>query len=101
LKVIGGSHHLGETGMVVRVGSSLDTPGASSANATVLHVLTDLSQQEITVRSAHVQECAEVRTQRDAVFQLELWFERGARRRARDHNEHHWGRALALSGKLI
>ena len=50
VKVIGGSHHLGETGMVVRVGASdrpddIASKGASSANATVLFILTDLGQQ--------------------------------------------------------
>jgi len=51
--------------MVVRVGSSTESEaagakGRNAANATVLHILTDLSQQEIIVRAAHVQECAEV-----------------------------------------
>ena len=62
VKVIGGSQHLGETGLVVRVDEAGEGAGgaAQAVYGTTLTIFSDLTHQEVEVRAIHVQECADV-----------------------------------------
>ena len=75
VKVIGGSQHLGETGLVVRVDEAGAKGAGGAAQAvygTTLTIFSDLTHQEVEVRAIHVQECADVSAglERLGVFEL-------------------------------
>ena len=69
VKIVGGTRHLGETGMVVKVGTGGDDDAEASEkqrakrgakSATMLTIFSDMTESEIVVSAAFVQECLEV-----------------------------------------
>ena len=68
IKIVGGTRHVGETGMVVKVGNGADDEAEASekqkskrtTSATMLTIFSDMTESEIQVSAAFVQECAEV-----------------------------------------
>ena len=68
IKIVGGTRHVGETGMVVKVGTGGDEEAEGgekqkakrATSATMLTIFSDMTESEIQVSAAFVQECAEV-----------------------------------------
>ena len=73
VKVVGGSNHVGETGMVIRVGEAKDGSSKDAAGDTTLYIFSDLSQSEFSVRSTDVQECADVSAGLERLGSYELY----------------------------
>jgi transcription elongation factor SPT5 len=57
VKVVGGTRHVGETGLIVRVGRTAVTEGTErrAAAPDQLYIFSDLTQMEIVVPAAHVE----------------------------------------------
>ena len=77
VQVTGGSSHVGETGLVVRVGRG-DAAAAASSTAPAgrelnhLYIFSDLTQAEIVVPAAHVTECNDVSSGLETLGQYAL-----------------------------
>ena len=69
VKVVGGARHVGETGMVIRVGD--DAPG-KGAVSDVLYVVSDLTQEEFQVKAGLVSECLDVSSGLERIGRYEL-----------------------------
>ena len=75
VKIVGGTRHVGETGMVVLVGKEGAADGddmGKGSDSSMLHIFSDLTQAEIVVSSAFVQECADVSAGLERLGQFEL-----------------------------
>eukprot|EP00965_Chrysotila_dentata_P246352 6207109-Pleurochrysis_carterae.AAC.1 len=73
-QVIGGTQHLGETGMVVRVGAE-EGEGAKARGGSdpVLYIFSDLTANEFQVRASFVQKCKEVSAGLERLGAFELY----------------------------
>lgn len=74
VKVVGGTRHVGETGLIVRVGRTAVTEGTErrAAAPDQLYIFSDLTQMEIVVPAAHVQECSDVSSGLETLGQYQL-----------------------------
>ena len=78
VKVIGGTQHLGETGMIMAIdgadqGSLKESQRTVLTSDTIVHVFCDLSRNEIEVRAGNLQECADVSVGLERLGDYELY----------------------------